>query len=159
MCVIGITLSTTTSEDTTIVSSSGRYRRLGTSLWTNFVINLDNPQTPNIIEGGFYELEVNVTNSVGATSDWAQSTFQVNRDCGKSATIEEVGLGENTNCFSSKCIKVTPPDGESSTVVITKTGLGEWYGNSSCLDSTVVLSDTTEVISSPKTYSIGIDAA
>jgi len=229
MCVINITLNSTTPQGTSITSATGRYRINGTTTWNSFSISLTNPKTPNITTRGLYELEVNVTNNIGVTSDWATSTFQVagicpdivvtplaikysyqgvysnpdpvhpnggqvryldangieqlrqfiwSDDCVTiSATeiLQTIGVGPcetttpfilptsstvtNTNCFSHKCVTITPPNGGSSVVTITKTGIGSWYGGSSCSNSTVVLGNRTETITSPKTYSIGVDAA
>lgn len=77
MCVINIVLNTTTPQGSSIVSSSGRYRKVGTTTWTTFTINLANPKTPNITVLGNYELQVNVTNSLGTTSDYANGSFIV----------------------------------------------------------------------------------
>lgn len=81
MCVIGITLNTTTPDGTTITNANGRYRLAGTSTWTNFSINLSNPNTPNITTQGVYELQVNVTNSLGTVSDWADGSFSISESC------------------------------------------------------------------------------
>ena len=87
MCVINMNLVTSTAEGTTITSANGRYRLQGNSNWNNFSINLNDPKTPNITQLGTYELEVNVTNSAGATSGWESSTFEVSDNC----FPEEVG--------------------------------------------------------------------
>ena len=165
MCRIQITLSNlTTPAGTTIISSSGRYRLAGTlDNWNTFPIDLSNSRTPDITTVGTYTLEVNVTNNQGISSDWVSSTFQVSTKCGDSGggvvTPTSFGITTNTSCFSHKCVSVVPSQGEPVTVNITKTGIGGWYGGSSCPNSTVILSNTTEVISDPKIYSIGIDAS
>jgi hypothetical protein len=82
MCRIPIRLSTTTPDGTTITSANGRYRVQGNNTWNNFSIDLNDPKTDNITSVGQYDLEVNVTNSDGATSAWATSTFTVSEDCG-----------------------------------------------------------------------------
>lgn len=87
MCVINLTLNTTTPAGTTLTNSQGRYRKVGTTTWTNFVVNLSDPKTPNITELGQYQLEVNVTNSLGVVSSWAASTFEVTNTCGNSTPI------------------------------------------------------------------------
>jgi hypothetical protein len=50
---------------------------------------LNDPKTDNITSVGQYDLEVNVTNSDGATSAWATSTFTVSEDCGGDPTCRE----------------------------------------------------------------------
>jgi hypothetical protein len=82
MCRIPIRLTTTTPDGTTITSANGRYRVQGNNTWNNFSIDLNDPKTENITSVGQYDLEVNVTNSDGATSAWATSTFTVSEDCG-----------------------------------------------------------------------------
>jgi hypothetical protein len=82
MCRIPIRLTTTTPDGTTITSANGRYRVQGNNTWNNFSIDLNDPKTENITSVGQYDLEVNVTNSDGATSGWATSTFTVSEDCG-----------------------------------------------------------------------------
>jgi len=82
MCRIPIRLTTTTPDGTTITSANGRYRVQGNNTWNNFSIDLNDPKTENITSAGQYDLEVNVTNSDGATSGWATSTFTVSEDCG-----------------------------------------------------------------------------
>jgi hypothetical protein len=82
MCRIPIRLTTTTPDGTTITSANGRYRVQGNNTWNNFSIDLNDPKTDNITSVGQYDLEVNVTNSDGATSAWATSTFTVSEDCG-----------------------------------------------------------------------------
>lgn len=81
MCVIKINLNVTTPVGTTITNSQGRYRKVGATTWNNFIISLSNPETPNIINLGQYELEVNVTNNLGVTSNWANSSFEISSTC------------------------------------------------------------------------------
>ena len=84
MCVIRINLNTATPDGTTITSANGRYRKIGNTKslsWINFTINLTHPNTPNITVLGLYELQVNVTNNVGVTSEWALGSFEVSLDC------------------------------------------------------------------------------
>tara|TARA_R110000851_G_scaffold251971_1_gene404456 strand:+ start:22049 stop:22630 length:582 start_codon:yes stop_codon:yes gene_type:complete len=101
MCVIGISLDTTTPDGTTIVSASGQHRLQGNSNWsTPFNIVLNNPQTPNITGIGIYELRVNVTNNVGITSEWALGSFQISIDC--SGNNQSIGLGQPL-CRENNC--------------------------------------------------------
>lgn len=87
MCTIGITLTTTTPSGSSIQSATGRYRKVGTTTWSNFSINLSDPRTPNITDLGNYELQVNVTNSLGTTSDWASGSFEItDSNCDDSET-------------------------------------------------------------------------
>lgn len=82
MCVINIILNATNLQGSTVQSATGRYRKANTTTWTTFVIqDLNNPKTPNITSFGLYELQVNVTNSLGVSSNWAQSTFEISADC------------------------------------------------------------------------------
>ena len=81
MCVINISLNPTTPAGTTITNRNGRYRKVGTTTWTNFTIT-SNTYALNVDVLGQYELQVNVTNSLGVVSAWASSTFSVTTDCG-----------------------------------------------------------------------------
>lgn len=82
MCVININLTTTTEEGTTITNAEGRYRIRGSNdSWTGFTMSLNDPKTDDITDYGEYDLEVRVTNSAGAVSEWAASTFTITKDC------------------------------------------------------------------------------
>ena len=91
MCVINISLNPATPAGTTITNRNGRYRKVGTTTWTNFSIT-SNSYALNVNDLGQYELQVNITNSLGTTSVWASSTFSVTTTCG--GTIG----GGSTNC-------------------------------------------------------------
>lgn len=99
MCVIKLNLNFTTPNGTTITNSQGRYRKFGTTTWTNFIVNLSDPKTPNITELGQYELEVNVVNSLKVVSAWASSTFEITSNCNQ--IITSINCGENLE-FSSQ---------------------------------------------------------
>lgn len=82
MCRINITLNTTPGDlGAVITSAQGRYKTTRATRWTNFPIDLSDPKTPNITTIGTYDLEVNVTNNLNNTSNWAQSTFSISDDC------------------------------------------------------------------------------
>lgn len=83
MCVINISLNPTTPVGTTISTRNGRYRKVGTTTWINFSIT-SNSYALNVNDLGQYELQVNITNSLGTTSAWASSTFSVTTTCGGS---------------------------------------------------------------------------
>jgi hypothetical protein len=101
MCVIGISLDTTTPNGTTIVSASGQHRLQGNTNWsTPFNVVLTNPQTPNITGIGIYELRVNVTNNVGITSEWAYGSFEISTDC--SGGGQTISLGQPL-CRENNC--------------------------------------------------------
>jgi hypothetical protein len=167
MCVINIVLNATTPDGSTITSASGRYKRVGDVFWSTFVINLFSPKTPNITVVGLYNLEVNVTNSLGSTSDWATSSFEVSTDCsggggggGPQEDNFKVGNPTETNCFSQWCVLVPVAEGQTRTVKITK--LGQALHNpdpSSCNGGTAVLGNIVETITETTNYALGLDAA
>ena len=94
MCRIGINLSNTTPNGTTISSAIGQYRVVGSATLVNFPILLSNPETPDITTIGDYELRVNVTNNINDTSEWSNIvTFSVSTDCsGGDGPIERCNL-------------------------------------------------------------------
>jgi hypothetical protein len=106
MCRIGINLTTTTPQDTTIVSAVGRYRIINSgNNWTTWsIIDINNPQTPDITIVGSYEVQLSVTNSSNVTSDWAESTFTVSTTCGQTApTTSGTTSGVTTFSFGGAC--------------------------------------------------------
>ena len=164
MCVINIVLNSTTPDGSTITSASGRYKKVADVIWTTFAINLVSPKTPNITSLGLYNLEVNVTNSLGSTSDWATSSFEVSANCGGGGGPQElnfkIGNPTETNCFSQWCVLV--PVGVGQTRIVTITKLGQALHNpdpSSCGDGTAVFGNISETISETTFYAIGLDAA
>jgi hypothetical protein len=85
MCKIGINLDLGTPTGTQITRAIGRYRPIGGGEgdWISFEMSLAIPETPNIVELGSYELQVNVTNNINDTSEWSDSvTFKISLDCG-----------------------------------------------------------------------------
>jgi len=84
MCKIRLDLNTTTPTGTVIRSAIGQYRKVG-DIWEDkneFLIILDNPETPDITVLGNYELRVNVTNNIDSNSGWSPlSTFSIKSDC------------------------------------------------------------------------------
>jgi len=137
MCVININLDTTTPDGTTIVSASGQYRLQGATNWsTPFNIDLSNPNTPNITGIGIYELRVNVTNSVGITSEWALGSFEVSTVCGGGGGLQTC----TSNCGSGWNQVVEVPQGEQRFLTIQKIGLAT-YAGSLFLDSLIPCDD------------------
>lgn len=127
MCVINISLDTTTPNGTTIASASGQHRLQGNTNWsTPFNIILNNPHTPNITVLGIYELRVNVTNNVGVTSEWALGSFEINTNCSGDPDPVIV-LGDcDVNCGGGWAISIPVPNGESRTFTIQKIGLASY---------------------------------
>jgi len=127
MCVINININASTQAGTTISSASGRYRRNGETTWVNFSItNINAAKTPNITILGQYMLEVNVTNNIGNTSDWASSTFSVTNDCGVDPPVDppvdDPPVDEppsELNCIKWKIDPFNLPQGERIEVIYT----------------------------------------
>lgn len=63
------------------------------------------------------------------------------------------------DCYSTRCVKVTVPVGQTREVTISKAGTAGYFGSSECGASQVVLADLIETISVTKIYSIGINAS
>jgi hypothetical protein len=75
------------------VSAVGRYRIINSgNNWTTWsIIDINNPQTPDITIVGSYEVQLSVTNSANVTSEWAPSTFTVSTTCGQTAPTTTSG--------------------------------------------------------------------
>lgn len=72
MCVINFSIVNTGSTPT---SAQGRYRVAGSmSNWTTFPVDINNPQTPDIVVNGTYELQVRVQYADSTFSDWTESS-------------------------------------------------------------------------------------
>ena len=126
MCVINISLNPTTPAGTTITNRNGRYRKVGTTTWTNFTIS-SNSYTLNVNDLGQYELQVNVTNSLGVVSSWASSTFSVTTDCGATTTtattVTNSGIFNNgTTLTHSHVLPSADPASTIKTGTLTVTG-------------------------------------
>lgn len=82
MSRIIINLVKSTPIGTQITSASGQFRAVGDTNWLTFGIVLNNPETPDIVLPGSYELRVNVTNNINDTSAWSNiTTFTVSNNC------------------------------------------------------------------------------
>ncbi len=90
MCRIRFEIETATK----VTTAKGRYRKVGASSWSEFSVNLSNPQTPDIKEIGEYEMQIKVNNG-----KWQGNyPFSVKEDCGNNGG-EETGtitIGEVT---------------------------------------------------------------
>ena len=163
MCQIHFTIQYTDPEGDSLQVAIGRYKLTLSTVWNDFIINLADPKTPDIVIEGFYDLEVKVQDAFGTWSDWFASTFEISDDCGN-IIIDDVtwhNLPESNNCYTEACVKVTVPQGEIRNVIIAKVGQANWGGFTpvSCNDyDTHVLSNLTETISVTKIYLIQLDA-
>jgi len=84
MCRIDLELTTTVGNGLSVTSANGRYRLQGTSNWSTFQIDLNNPQTPNINTLGIYEIQVNITDNSGSVSEWSPTQpviFSILKNC------------------------------------------------------------------------------
>ncbi len=73
MCRIRFEIETATK----VATAKGRYRKVGASSWSEFSVNLGNPQTPDIKEIGEYELEIKVNGGA-----WqGREQFSVSENC------------------------------------------------------------------------------
>jgi len=101
MCQIAITIDVT--NGVTLASATGRYRINGAGSWEpEFDIDLFNPQTPNIIDYGLYDLEVKITSDLGVDSVWEASAFTVDANCA-SRTAINFGVGGGSASSVEAC--------------------------------------------------------
>lgn len=78
--------------------------------------------------------------------------------CETSPAITALTSREEDDCWTYQCFEVFVPDGESRTVTVTKSGTGLYSTvySGTCLGSTPVTNNITEVISDTKSYFINI---
>lgn len=78
--------------------------------------------------------------------------------CETTAAITALTSREEDDCWTYQCFEVHVPDGESRTVTVIKSGTGLYSTvySETCLGSTPITTDISEVISSTKAYFINI---
>lgn len=93
MCRIKFKIETTGQ----VTSATGRYRKVGATSWSNFTIDVNDPQTPDVTDLGEYEMQVNVN-----SGNWVNApNFFVKTDC--NGTNDEVPNIEfvDVNCIDT----------------------------------------------------------
>lgn len=76
MCTIGFTITYEDLDTDLVYNWEGEYRKMGTSEWIPFQFEWNNPQTPNIIEQGIYEMRIRIFDG-RVWSDWFYTEFAV----------------------------------------------------------------------------------
>ncbi|PTX62349.1 hypothetical protein C8N46_103449 [Kordia periserrulae] len=82
MCQISFTIQYADADGDTLQAAEGKYRlATSTGAWTSFVIDINDPKTPDITVLGDYDLEVRIQDTGNLWSDWYASSFKVSSDC------------------------------------------------------------------------------
>lgn len=89
MCILSLNIQTTSSNITMV---KGRYREVGTLLWTTFDTNISNPQTPDITTPGIYELQIRIYNG----SNWSEWFSVPNFIVGECCEFYQDNFGNHT---------------------------------------------------------------
>ncbi len=94
MCSVRFDINTNIA----ISSAKGRYRKVGTSSWKEFDVNLSAPRTPNITKIGVYELQVKINGG-----EWITDVppFYISNDCNNDSAGNVRLLFPNGNCCKS----------------------------------------------------------
>ena len=77
MCQIRFNLN----SSSTITTAQGKYKLVDSSSWISFLIDVNNPKTPDIVTTGDYELQVRIQDINGLLSDWITDTFKISKNC------------------------------------------------------------------------------
>ena len=76
MCTIGFTIEWEDLDTDLIFDHEGQYREQGSTEWIPFQFDLNNPETPDIVEEGIYEMRIRIFDG-RAWSEWFYKIFGI----------------------------------------------------------------------------------
>ena len=76
MCQIDLNITYTDQEGTGVLANEAEYKQVNSNVWIPFILDINNPKTPDLQTEGQYQLRIRLYNGYG-WSDWFMSLFNI----------------------------------------------------------------------------------